>query len=232
MGVTFRFEPQRYVAAMTQGADRALVELSLALGAEINRLLSTPGRGRVYLRGERTKGDAHLIKQRAVRLAKKAGVRLSLTRHAGGLRAFVSRAETASILRQMRRDRAAGGRAGRGGTLRSLGFHKASAPGDPPAVDSGTLRRSWQTGFGKARPKTEGGKRVIRIGSNVKYARRLEYGGGAIAARPYVAPAMAKIGPTVRPKVAARIQEALNAAGISSWNVAGVSMANRFRGVK
>lgn len=30
--------------------------------------------------------------------------------------------------------------------LRESGFHRASRPGEPPAVDTGTLRRSWQIG--------------------------------------------------------------------------------------
>lgn len=30
--------------------------------------------------------------------------------------------------------------------LREAGFHRASRPGEPPAVDTGTLRRSWQIG--------------------------------------------------------------------------------------
>lgn len=57
----------------------------------------------------------------------------------------------------------------RKGTGRSA-THKASKPGEPPAVDSGLLRASIQieqTGDGK-----------VKVGSNLAYARYLEYGVG------------------------------------------------------
>lgn len=228
MGVKYRFETDKYLAAMIRGTDAALTESMVRFGGIVREMLSQPGTGRVYLRGQRTKGESHLISQKAARLAKKAGVRVSLTRHRGGLRAFVNRQEAAAILRDYREARKAKGKVGRGGTLRSLGFHKASAPGRPPAVDTGNLRRTWQVGFDRARPQAVGSKRVIRAGSNAKYARRLEYGGGSLAARPYVGPSLAKIAPTVRPLVAQRVAEALRAAGYSGWNVAGVSMASKF----
>lgn len=43
------------------------------------------------------------------------------------------------------------GRGSRARNLRESGFHRASRPGSPPAVDTGMLRRSWQIGRAKLR---------------------------------------------------------------------------------
>lgn len=79
---------------------------------------------------------------------------------------------------------------GRRRNARERGYHRASAPGFPPAADTGTLRRSWQTGYpqnyldrqhvrDKIRPR-------VRLGTRVLYARWLQYGTSRMAARPYV----------------------------------------------
>lgn len=98
-------------------------------------------------------------------------------------------------------------------------WHTASAPGNPPAVDIGRLRGSisanW-TGSGMSRGKVESpaksgdgvgqpankAKEIIGVvGTNVVYARRLEYGfmkkdklGRSYhqAPRPYLRPALEK----------------------------------------
>lgn len=63
----------------------------------------------------------------------------------------------------------------------------SSPPGGPPYVRTGTLLRSFRT-----RPAKRIGKRVVlTLGTNVLYARPLEYGTTRMAARPY-------FGPTVR----------------------------------
>lgn len=56
-------------------------------------------------------------------------------------------------------------------------IHKASAPGEPPALLTGDLRRraGYRIGAGA------GGDLVAEMGSRVPYAARLEYGGGGIA---------------------------------------------------
>lgn len=67
--------------------------------------------------------------------------------------------------------------------------HKASAPGEPPAVDSGILRASIGI-------EQQAGDRV-RVGSGVEYAKYLEFGvtdhpgGIEIKPRPHAAPALA-----------------------------------------
>ncbi len=102
---------------------------------------------------------------------------------------------------------------------RSGKIHKASAPGEPPAVDMGRLRASvtsnW-TGSGKARAEIKSPAKTSKaddgigqpteeltgvVGSNVEYARRLELGFvGADSLgriynqlpRPYLRPALHK----------------------------------------
>ena len=59
---------------------------------------------------------------------------------------------------------------------RMYGSHRASAPGESPAVDSGNLTGSIQQIF----PSTLEAK----IGTSVEYALYLEYGTGRMAARP------------------------------------------------
>jgi hypothetical protein len=65
--------------------------------------------------------------------------------------------------------------------------HVASAPGEPPAVDTGALRNSIDM-------ETVGG--VLRVGSGLEKAPGLEFGtiedGGHIAPRPFMRPALAK----------------------------------------
>lgn len=73
--------------------------------------------------------------------------------------------------------------------------HQASAPGEPPAVLTGRLRQSmtWTT------PHWDGDLTVTsEVGTNVVYARRLEYGGidsrgVKIEKRPYFAPTILRI---------------------------------------
>lgn len=66
------------------------------------------------------------------------------------------------------------------------GNHVASAPGDPPATDTGRLISSirWEA----PRPL------VRLVGTNVRYAEALEYGarGRGLAARPFMRPALEK----------------------------------------
>lgn len=68
-------------------------------------------------------------------------------------------------------------------------MHQASSPGDPPAPDTGTLRRSlfWEV-------VRKGNMVLGYVGSNLKYAAALEYGtkDGKIAPRPYLRPARNK----------------------------------------
>ena len=62
--------------------------------------------------------------------------------------------------------------------------YTASAPGEPPAVRSGTLRRSWKP---RAQSEKDGSDTIIlpAIWTDVKYAPILEDGSSHIAPRPY-----------------------------------------------
>lgn len=61
--------------------------------------------------------------------------------------------------------------------------HVASAPGQPPAVDTGTLRASYGH---YARRSAEGG--LLIVGTGVEYAKFLEFGTSKIAPRPHLRP--------------------------------------------
>lgn len=92
-----------------------------------------------------------------------------------------------------------------GRNLRARGFHRASAPNQPPAVNTGRLRQSWAIGgdvgrkFGKkAKSSTQElaaltqdvtfNSASFTYGSNLKYARMLEYGTRRMRPRQYVRP--------------------------------------------
>lgn len=68
-------------------------------------------------------------------------------------------------------------------------MHQASAPGEPPAVLYGRLRNS----ITQTAPQWDGNAVSVEVGTNVVYARRLEFGGMdargvMIAKRPYMEP--------------------------------------------
>lgn len=87
----------------------------------------------------------------------------------------------------------------RGRNLRARGFHRASAPGFPPAVNTNRLRSSfitdylgeWKYGYAKITEKE--GRMWLNYGSRVTYAPVLEYGDrrGRLKARPYLRPTFA-----------------------------------------
>lgn len=54
-----------------------------------------------------------------------------------------------------------------------------SAAGNPPAVDTGNLRRSIQV-------KQDTANGDVEVGTNLEYARYLEYGTSKMAARPWL----------------------------------------------
>jgi hypothetical protein len=101
--------------------------------------------------------------------------------------------------------------AARGLREKSVGIHRASLPGDPPAKDTGRLINSTQTK--QQNPKGTGTSRRYRTGSStgwvlsfgVKYARYLEQGIG-VAARPFVRPSIELTKPRVRNLLAATLR--------------------------
>lgn len=76
-------------------------------------------------------------------------------------------------------------------------FHQASAPGRPPAVDTGRLRSSytWRTGEDPRGP-------FVEIGTNVIYAPWLEFGTRYMQARPHLRPAIEELRDEIRDLIA------------------------------
>lgn len=125
-----------------------------------------------------------------------------------------------------RRYRVARGRSG-GRNLRARGWHQASSPGEPPAANTGALRRSWtiapvkefqskQEPEGYQRMEQKGRSTIVyTFGSNLKYARALEYGvpSRRLAARFYVRPTIDGVTPEIPKIVARQIQLAISRVG-------------------
>ena len=109
----------------------------------------------------------------------------------------------------------------KGRNKRARGIHVASAPGQPPAADTGALRRSWQLSQSAARSgSSNGGKGPVlrrldagdligfRLGSALPYAA-IDRGYGRVAARPYISPVLADAAPSFAPMVAVALQRHL-----------------------
>jgi HK97 gp10 family phage protein len=86
--------------------------------------------------------------------------------------------EAASLMQSSMRESVAAGE--------RYGNHTASAPGQPPAIDTGRLVGSvFSTGVERI-----GGDLAVRVGTNTEYAIYLEQGTERMAARPFIAPAV------------------------------------------
>lgn len=66
---------------------------------------------------------------------------------------------------------------------RGRGDHRASAPGDPPAVDTGQYRASWTYRTG-----SQGPLRYVEVGTADKRAPHLEFSTRHMKARPHARP--------------------------------------------
>jgi len=66
-----------------------------------------------------------------------------------------------------------------------------SAPGEPPRVQTGTLKRGYTHEMHEVLP-------IGRVGTNVFYAKLLEFGTRAVAARPHVRPVLHALRGTFR----------------------------------
>ena len=95
--------------------------------------------------------------------------------------------KTGRIYRYVRRGKArdSAGRyvKGRKATI-TVRQHQASAPGQAPATDKGALVNSYRT-----RKLKVGG---YRVGSSMRYARVLEFGGRRMKPRPHLRPAFSR----------------------------------------
>ena len=68
---------------------------------------------------------------------------------------------------------------------RVYGKHKASAPGETPAVDTGVLVNSIKTEL----VSSSDSEAWVQVGTGVEYAEWLEFGTSKMAARPFMRPA-------------------------------------------
>lgn len=176
--------------AVVAGVNRVTLEL----GRDMKLMLSRPGSGRLYVK--RTAGKGY--NKRALKALRRAGIKA----RSGRFFRSIDRGQAASLLRSMR--------SGGNRMKLSVGFYKASAPGEPPAVRTGHLRRSWQTAFDSPTKEQSGNKYKLTVGSNLNYARYLEFGTSKIKARPYVRPVVARMRPKAVGIVNDFIAKALN----------------------
>lgn len=81
---------------------------------------------------------------------------------------------------------------------------QGSAPGEPPRKRTGTLQKSVASEVSISADEL-----VIRVGSNVPYARFLEYGTRKMPARPWLRPGLAEMEDRLTRDFAAQLGKAL-----------------------
>lgn len=104
----------------------------------------------------------------------------------------------------------------KGRNLRARGYHRASLPGNPPAVNTNRLRASWSVervwgggGDSISQVYTQSGVSILRFGSNVPYAKLLEFGTRRMKKRPYLKPSLKPIADVSIKLIAVQIKAAL-----------------------
>ena len=81
--------------------------------------------------------------------------------------------------------------------------HQASAPGEPPAVDTGTYRNSWAwVSAGK------GSSFYVDIGTPQVTGPILEFGSSRMAPRPHLRPAMEQVRATMQREIVEQVTKA------------------------
>lgn len=103
-----------------------------------------------------------------------------------------------------------GGKTGRVYQRRTVS-HQASAPGEPPASDTGRLVNSFASYVNKlSQEKIE--SFVVAGRGVVRYARMLEFGTTKMAPRPYMMPALEKSRSWIRDRVTMAIRDGIKKA--------------------
>lgn len=120
----------------------------------------------------------------------------------GGIGEFV-RAQAGQVVRETAQAIAAEARASMGGPKsgRLYGEHRASAPGEPPAIWTGEL-------VGSVGAEMVGEQEAM-VGAGAAHAAMLEFGTVELAARPFLTPAAERM----RPKFTEAMPRALENAG-------------------
>lgn len=81
-------------------------------------------------------------------------------------------------------------------------IHVASSPGEPPASDTGRLAGSIST-------KRMDGDMTVTIGTNIEYAKGLEFGTFRVLPRPFMFPAFEKNKKAIHNKIQKAIRDAV-----------------------
>jgi hypothetical protein len=193
-------------AAIFEGTLEAMVETQ----TEMQKMVSRPGTGRVYAKGAAGARKLDRFMAESVGLNRDAAQKVDVARWWHGetksrrkfniknvldaqTMARRSRTRKYVAMRQgfnLSEEAIAGLIASKKGAknLGDVGLHRASAPGEPPTVKLGGLRRAIQV----ARPRRkQGNLKGWTITLRNKYAKWLEDGTDNMAARPYVAPTLA-----------------------------------------
>jgi len=122
---------------------------------------------------------AAVVTEAAIKLSMRAGGRT-----ASGQLAGEEYTTQTGKTRKRRVDPMTGAKAKKVGSYRSK-------PGEVPRVQTGTLRRSYTHEVHPVLP-------ISRVGTNLKYAKVLEWGSRNMAPRPHVRPALKKLMPVYK----------------------------------
>lgn len=164
------FSANRIRGQLLAALNVGTLEVMIQTQTELQKMVSMPGKGRLYAKTAkgvenigRVAGSSPMVAMRRGIAATNANINALLAKPKGG----------------------------RYRHLGDAGVHRASAPGDPPTVRSGTLRRSIQ--IARPKPRRQATTLGWQIGINVKYAPWLEFGTKRMRPRPYVRPVMHKM---------------------------------------
>lgn len=226
MPARHNFNANRIGRQITAAASQGALEVLVQTQTEIQQMLSKPGTGKVYAK---TRGAARRLDQfigQDVGLRKDERERMATARRLHAAFRGRGQVRTRDVIGQEAEARQRGQRQwlamrrgvaltdqqiqglltkrGKGGgsyaNLGEIGLHRASAPGQPPAVRTGRLRRAVQ--MARPRKVSKGPLQGWGIGIKLLYAWWLEDGTERMKARPYVAPTIEMMRP-IAPKVIA-----------------------------
>ena len=209
----------------------ATLEVMVQTQTELQVMVSQPGKGRLYAKtaqgvrnlsrflddraglsrknAQRIENARWMRQQQGLReQSMRTVIGAEATRRYGVTQRIIAR-RVGVTLGENRIQRLLGGNR----SLGDMGIHRASAPGDPPTVRTGRLRRGIQM----ARPARKRAATRIGwvIGVNVKYAPFLEFGTRRMRPRPFVKPVLAKM-KTLAPRM---IANRLKLAGLHGINL-------------
>jgi len=152
-GIKLDWNAEAVKAKMVERLKRNVGRAAIEVQRSIKKVLSSPGSGKMYRRGQGKNIVRSQITKEVV-LKKKSKERFTKEE---GLWAGEQ-----------------------GARIRDTGWHRASAPGEAPAADTGTLRRSIQVDL------SEINELRAYVGTSLPYAAALELGTRYIAPRPYM----------------------------------------------